>query len=104
MNLENFILANLEKKASKMFENERDVKDKITMDVPLFIRMLELAREDIKSDAELHVIVDRVLDLKNQGVLTMDDYPYIVQEETPTEKPTQVEDLSTLRRLAGLGK
>jgi|688.fasta_scaffold00340_21 hypothetical protein len=55
-----------------------DKRDIISMDVPLFIRMLELAREDIKSDAELHKVVDRVIDKKNK-VLTMDDYDYFVQ-------------------------
>ena len=55
-----------------------DKKDIISMDVPLFIRMLELAREDIKSDAELHKVVDRVIDKKNK-VLTMDDYDYFVE-------------------------
>ena len=52
-------------------------KDTITMNVPLFIRMLELAREDIKSDEQLHQVVENVLDLKD-NLLTMDDYDEIV--------------------------
>jgi hypothetical protein len=58
--------------------SEMDNKDTITMDVPLFIRMLELAREDIKSDEQLHHVVENVLDLKDKS-LTMDDYDYIVE-------------------------
>jgi GNAT superfamily N-acetyltransferase len=52
-------------------------KDTITMDIPLLIRMLEVAREDIKSDEQLHRLVENVLDLKD-NLLTMDDYDEIV--------------------------
>jgi hypothetical protein len=58
-----------------------DAKDTITVDIPLLIRMLELSREDIHSDAELHQVVERLLDLKNKPVLTMDDYAYIADIE-----------------------
>lgn len=54
-----------------------DGKDKVTLDVPLLIRILELSREDIKSDAELHKMVERIIDLKNKETLTMDDYDFI---------------------------
>ena len=56
-----------------------DGKDKVTLDVPLLIRILELSREDIKSDAELHKMVERILDLKNKETLTMDDYDFIAK-------------------------
>jgi hypothetical protein len=55
-----------------------DKQDSVTMDIPLLIRTLELAREDVKSDAELHYVVENLLKLKNKKVLTMDDYEYIV--------------------------
>jgi hypothetical protein len=58
-----------------------DAKDTITVDIPLLIRMFELSREDIHSDAELHQVVERLLDLKNKPVLTMDDYAYIADIE-----------------------
>lgn len=58
-----------------------DAKDKVTIDIPLLIRILELSREDIKSDAELHQMVERILDLKNKGTLTMDDYDFISKLE-----------------------
>jgi DNA polymerase III sliding clamp (beta) subunit (PCNA family) len=54
-----------------------DKQDSVTMDIPLLIRTLELAREDVKSDAELHHVVENLLKLKNKKVLTMDDYDYI---------------------------
>lgn len=58
-----------------------DAKDTVTVDIPLMIRLLELSREDIHSDAELHMVVERLLDLKNKPVLTMDDYSYIAEIE-----------------------
>lgn len=56
---------------------EADKKDTITMDIPLLIRMLELAREDIKSDAQLHRVVEKLIDIRNKGTLTMDDYDFV---------------------------
>ena len=56
-----------------------DQKDTVTLDIPLLIRTLELAREDIKNDEELHRMVERLLNLKNKKKLTMDDYEYIAK-------------------------
>lgn len=53
---------------------ETDKKDTITMDIPLLIRILELVREDIKTDADLHRVVEKLIDIRNKGTLTMDDY------------------------------
>lgn len=58
---------------------EVDKKDTITMDIPLLIRMLELAREDMKSDAELHRVVEKLIDIRNKGTLTMDDYDFVAK-------------------------
>lgn len=61
-----------------------DAVDTIKMDVPLFIRMMELAREDIKSDAELHNVVERVIAAsKSKDTLTMSDYDALIQKESP---------------------
>lgn len=52
--------------------------DVIKMDVPLFIRMMELAREDLKTDVQLHVVVEKVITAsKHADVLTMDHYESI---------------------------
>lgn len=59
--------------------NTMDKKDTVTLDIPLLIRILELAREDVKSDVELHEIVERLLELKNKETLTMEDYDYIAK-------------------------
>lgn len=58
---------------------ETDKKDTITMDIPLLIRVLELAREDVKSDAQLHRVVEKLIDIRNKGTLTMDDYDFVAK-------------------------
>jgi len=65
-------------KSFKQYINEaNDKKDTITLNIPLMIRMLELAREDVKDDMELHRITERLIDIRDKGVLTMDDYNFI---------------------------
>ena len=57
--------------------------DKITVDVPLFIRLLEYAREDAKTDMDLHKVTENILSLSEEGsTLTMDQYDEIVKNET----------------------
>jgi len=66
-------------KSFKTFVAEADKKDTITLDIPLLIRVLELAREDIKTDMDLHRVVERLIDIRNKGTLTMDDYNFIAK-------------------------
>ena len=56
---------------------ETDVVDTITVDIPLMIRLFELAREDVKDDMELHKITERLIEIRNKGTLTMADYDFI---------------------------
>ena len=61
-----------------MVEEETNPTDKITMDVPLFIRMLEYAREDAKTDMDLHDVTEKALALSTNGnTLTMANYESI---------------------------
>lgn len=73
---------------SGMFNNGEDSEepadeiDTITMDIPLFLRMLEYAREDAKDDMDLHVVTKNALELnKGLEMLTMDNYTDIVGNE-----------------------
>ena len=55
--------------------------DKITVDVPLFIRLLEYAREDAKTDMDLHDVAEKTIKLSESGkTLTMADYNKIVSK------------------------
>lgn len=69
-------------------------KDTITVDVPLFIRLLEYAREDAQTDMDLHDLAENIIGLSEDGeVLTMDDYNAIVgttEEEIAERKMLQV--------------
>jgi hypothetical protein len=69
-------------------------KDTITVDVPLFIRLLEYAREDAKTDMDLHNVAENIIDLSEEGeVLTMDNYNAIVgtsEEEIAERRMMQV--------------
>jgi hypothetical protein len=69
-------------------------KDTIIVDVPLFIRLLEYAREDAKTDMDLHNVAENIIDLSEEGqVLSMDDYNAIVgttEEEIAERRMMQV--------------
>tara|TARA_S200002703_G_scaffold149730_1_gene147542 strand:+ start:512 stop:1702 length:1191 start_codon:yes stop_codon:yes gene_type:complete len=60
-------------------ESSEDSVDVVTMDVPLFLRMLEYAREDAQQDVDLHVVAEKAIELmKDQEILQMNDYNSIV--------------------------
>jgi hypothetical protein len=58
-------------------KEEADKEDTVVLDIPLLIRILELSREDIKTDADLHRVVERLIDIRKKGTLTMDDYNFV---------------------------
>jgi hypothetical protein len=74
----------MKKKGKRMVPNcvpvkeETDKKDTVTFDIPLLIRTLERAREDIKTDIELHQMVEKLINIRHKGVLTMDNYDEII--------------------------
>jgi hypothetical protein len=58
---------------------EEDKIDIVTMDVPLFIRILEYSREDAQEDMDLHDLTEKAITAtKQQGILSMDDYDMLV--------------------------
>ena len=71
-------------------ENQINPKDTIKLDVPLFIRLLEYAREDAKTDMDLHNVAEKIIELSASGAtLTMTDYDKIVNmmgDDTLQEK------------------
>ena len=56
-----------------------DRRDTITLDIPFLIRLLEYAREDAKTDMALHKVVERLIDIRKKGVLTMADYNLVTR-------------------------
>lgn len=66
-------------KKTGIYEAKEDVVDTITMDVPLFLRMLEYSREDASQDMDLHDVTEKAISLgKERGILQMDDYDEII--------------------------
>jgi len=53
--------------------------DVITIGVPMFIRLLEFAREDVTEDIALHFIAEKCVDLSKEEIITMDDYADILE-------------------------
>lgn len=108
---EDALLARLEKEADRAANIDKI--DTVTMDVPLLIRVFELVREDVKTDMDLHNLVERLLSLKDKGVLTMDDYETISAAQSSQDtgqmpkKPEPTDeniDMSMLKMLAGIKK
>ena len=74
-------------------------RDTITLDVPLFIRLLEYAREDAQTDMDLHNVAENAIGLALSGkVLTMNDYDMIVGS------PEDIEEIKMLQIRAGIIK
>jgi hypothetical protein len=74
--------------------------DIVKLDVPLFIRLLELAREDVKQDADLHDVAEAVIKLSQKGVATMADYDSIVA--FMKQQGGDNAELDRIRKLGGL--
>jgi hypothetical protein len=62
-------------------EHNYSEHDVLHLNVPLFLKLLEYAREDSFSDEDLHWITERAINLTNHGyTLTMAHYLKIVPE------------------------
>jgi DNA-binding ferritin-like protein len=75
--------------------------DIMRLDVPLFIRLLELAREDVKQDADLHDIAEAVIRLSQESVATMADYDTIVSF-MQKQGDTATEEIARIKQLGGM--
>lgn len=64
----------------KYLQKSKNPIDVVTLDVPLFIRLLEFAREDAKDDMALHSVTSRLLRICADGdVANMSHYARIVK-------------------------
>lgn len=71
-----------------------DEKDTVTMDIPLLIRVLEYAREDAKTDMDLHRVVENLINMRGTVPLSMDHYDQIVSIKKVKESVEQIDELS----------
>jgi hypothetical protein len=73
--------------------------DTIKINVPAFIRLIELAREEVKNDADLHDLAEIVTKISQKEVVTMDHYQTIVKY-MKTQGTT--DELAQIRKLGGM--
>lgn len=79
---------------AESIENKPDI---VKLDIPLLIRLLEYAREDAKTDMDLHNITEMMIQLSKRGnVLSMTEYDAIIGEQklltTPISKSRNNDD------------
>jgi len=73
--------------------------DIIKVDVPTFLRLLELAREEVKQDTDLHDVAEKVAELSRDHVVTMADYNNIIEF---MKQQGSTNELDRIRTLGGL--
>ena len=74
-------------------EAEEDIVDTVTLDVPLFIRLLEFAKEDAADDMALHDVAEKTIALnKQKGILSMEDYDALIPAEAPIDENLSLDD------------
>lgn len=74
-------------------------EDIIKLNVALFMRLLELAREDIKDDVSLHFVTEKLTEISQDRVATMDDYDEIMKDLKQSKQSNELEDI---KRLGGI--
>ena len=57
-----------------------DEKDMVCFDIPLLIRVLEFTREEMKTDIELHNMVERLINMRHDVPLDMSHYDDITEK------------------------
>lgn len=68
-------------------EDKDNPVDVVKMDIPLFIRMLEFAREDAVDDEQLHAVTERITKMAAEGkIITMAEYDKIVGASTEEQE------------------
>ena len=111
MNIEKMLEAQLEAEVKKI-EKPVDQIDTVTVDIPLMIRLLEYAREDAKTDMDLHDVAEKLIALsKEHQVLSMDQYDLIMNSkqggnddypQPAFSGEPQNESVDLLKKLAGI--
>lgn len=80
--------------------------DIVQLDVPLFIRLLELAREDIKGDADIHDLAQKVIELSKNGPIDMAHYDELVsfmkKQGDPADEEFAPDDIRRFRQIVDL--
>lgn len=74
-------------------DKKYDSVDTIVMEVPLFIRMLEYAKEEAKTDMDLHKVAENALKLtKKTDKLSMINYQELITFEADKDDSKDKDD------------
>ena len=74
--------------------------DKVTLDIPLFIRLLEYAREDAKTDIDLHNIAEKAIAASETGkTLTMAEYDSLVANNSEDQEMNEIKRMIELANI-----
>lgn len=83
--------------------------DVIRMNVPLFLRLIELVREEVKDDVPLHTLTEIAVRLSNDHVMSMADYENILaymsrgdRDFTDGNSYSEEDELETIKRIGGM--
>jgi hypothetical protein len=72
---------------------QTDQVDSIKLDIPLFIRLMEYAKEDAQSDMDLHKVTENITEMAQGGTtLTMEDYDAIISIQKGSEDKEMSQD------------
>jgi membrane protein required for beta-lactamase induction len=74
--------------------------DKVTLDIPLFIRLLEYAREDAKTDMDLHNVAEKAIAASETGkTLTMAEYDSLVAGSSEDQEMNEIKRMIELANI-----
>ena len=74
--------------------------DKVTVDIPLFIRLLEYAREDAKTDMDLHNVAEKAIAASETGkTLTMAEYDSLVAGSSEDQEMNEIKRMIELANI-----
>ena len=81
-------------------ETQFNPSDKVTIDIPLFIRLLEYAREDAKTDMDLHNVAEKAIAASETGkTLTMTDYNNLVAGNSEDQEMNEIKRMIELANI-----
>ena len=81
-------------------ETQFNPSDKVTIDIPLFIRLLEYAREDAKTDMDLHNVAEKAIAASETGkTLTMADYDSLVANDSENQEMNEIKRMIKLANI-----
>lgn len=76
-------------------ESDQNPIDSITLNIPLLLRLLEYAKEDAKTDMDLHRVAENIVKLGSHGTLSMDAYDAIIKDHDNPSSDSKHTSLST---------